>query len=529
MYSLIIAEDEVLVREVLVNADFWKIHGITRIYEASNGAEACRFLESESIDFILTDIRMPVMDGLELLAHAKKINPEIECVLLTGFDDFEYVRTAMRLGASDYLLKPVKDEELMQLFLKLTARKQEKRRERYRLAMEQSVWKQSRALLQEHFLADWFSGRVTDADLIRRKCRELDIAWTADSYVVMLLEIDRSGDLQERYSRRDRELLHYAIRNIAEEYLRASAGQLYLFEADERIVVWREAAADESEMERLLQNIRLSVRRYLNITVTIGISRKHEAVTEVFQAYLEAMNSLKMKLYLGNDRTYFFDRVQMDEGGVVFHREFQDRLHHAVASGDNEQLQGLLEGLFQEIRDKKIAATHIDRMLLAILPILQEHMEPEAYEKEFGSFPETWLERMRALDTIDELEKRVASYFHQAMEAARRKRQHKKSKLITDILQYLDEHCSEDISLQMLAERFFVNPSYLSRLFKEEVGQIFTKYVMQLRVRKAQQLLKDTHLKIYEVSEAVGYSDVKYFNKIFKDFTGLTPAEYRNL
>ena len=528
MYSLIIAEDEALVREVLVNADYWKLCGITRIFEARNGAEACRLMQSESVDFILTDIRMPVMDGLELLFHVKETNPDIECVMLTGFDDFEYVRTAMRLGASDYLLKPVKDEELMQLFLKLAGRRQEKRLEQYRRALELSEWKQSRQLLREQFLADWFSGRKTDPEWIERKRNELDIVWNADDYVVMLLEADRSCGLAERYSRRDLELLHYGIRNIAEEVLSEGFGQFYIFPDDERLVIWREAA-DEAEMEERLKRIRRSVKQYLKITVTIGISKRHTAVSDVYQAYLEAMNSLKMKWYLGSDRTFFFDRLPQEEGRPFFHREFQDRLHHAVAMGDEEQLQSHVAGLFAEVRSKKISALQIEHMMLAVMQIVQEHMEPAEFDAQFGNSPEKWLDRARSLDTIDEIETFVASCFRQAMEASRQRRKHKKSKLISDVLQYLDEHYKEDISLQQLADRFFVNASYLSRLFKEEVGHIFTKHVMRLRVEKAQHLLKTTHLKIYEVSEAVGYSDVKYFNKIFKDFTGLTPAEYRNL
>jgi len=160
--------------------------------------------------------------------------------------------------------------------------------------------------------------------------------------------------------------------------------------------------------------------------------------------------------------------------------------------------------------------------------IIQDNTNVAEPDHEFGISQEEWLRTVRSFDTIEEIQDYVISYFLQVSNGTSENRKHKKSKLIKDIVLFLEEQFREELSLHVVAEKFYINPSYLSRLFKEEVGQIFTKYIMQLRVDKAQHLLQTTHMKVYEISEAVGYGDVKYFNKIFKDLTGMTPVDYRN-
>ncbi|CAH0120642.1 Regulator of RpoS [Paenibacillus sp. CECT 9249] len=528
MYSLLIAEDESWMREVLVNADYWKHCGITRIFEAGNGEDAYGILQTEKVDFLLSDIRMPIMDGLELLSRIQDTHPETIKVMLTGFDDFEYVRTAMRLDAHDYMLKPVHDEEMLQLFLRLARQKNERQAEKLRRAAEESKWNHGRQMLREQLLASWFSGKKTDENGIRQQCRELGIHWQADRYVVMLLEADRLHALLERYSRRDFNLLYYGIRNIAEEYVKESGRQYYLFELDERIVIWCESTEHAQDMESMLERIRESVKRFIKVSVSVGVSGRHESESEVFQAYMEALNSLKMKMYYGNDRATFYESLILEDRRKTFGRDLQVKLFNCITAGQVEETEALLAELFGEIRRNPVPAQQMDEMLQAMAHMLRESRE-RAPEAESGHAFDEWLAKARTFDMLDELRQFVTEAFMAAASEGAKQKMQRKSKLIVDVLHYLEEHYMEDISLQKLAERFFVNASYLSRLFKEEVGEIFTKHVMRLRIERACRLLRTTHMKVYEVSEAVGYRDVKYFNKIFKDITGMTPADHRSL
>ncbi|MCC3373269.1 response regulator [Cohnella sp. REN36] len=528
MYSLLIAEDESWTREALANADYWKLCGVSRIFEAGNGEDACRILREEKIDFLLSDIRMPVMDGLTLLARIRESHPDTIKVVLTGFDDFEYVRTAMRLDAHDYLLKPVNDEEMLQLFLKLARRRDEQQAERLRRAAEESRWQQDRHQLREQLLAGWFSGRRTDEAAFETQRKALGMAEPPDRYVVLLLEIDRRSGLEERYGRRDFELLSYAVRNIAEEYARESGWRHDPFEIDERLALWCEDAEDTATLERLLARIRESVKRFVKVTVSIGVSGRHATLGEAFQAYLEALNSLKMKMYFGHDRATFYEDVTFEEPRKLFGQDLQLRLYNGVAAGRSQETEELLADLFEDIRRQRVSARDLEEILRVLMRILRECKEPT--EGDAGaSAGEAWLAQAGAFDTLEEIRSFVVGAFRGAVEAAALSKASRKSKLIVDVLRYLEANYAEDVSLQKLADRFFVNASYLSRLFKEEVGEIFTKYLMQLRIERARELLRTTHLKVYEVSEAVGYADVKYFNKIFKDLTGLTPADHRSL
>lgn len=528
MYSLLIAEDESWTREVLVNAGYWKHCGITRIYEAGNGEDAYDILLKEKVDFLLSDIRMPMMNGLELLSRIRDSHPDMTKVILTGFDDFEYVRTALRLDAHDFLLKPVNDDEMLQLFLRLASQKNENQAEQLRRLAEESKWNLGRQVQREQLLASWFSGRKTDETLIQQHCDELGIDMIKDHYIVILLEVDQLHLLLEQYSRSDYELLHYGIRNIAEEYMKESGRKHYLFEIDDRIAVWCEARGDSSGLETLLERIRESIKRFIKVTVSIGISSKHEAECKAFHAYMEALNSLKMKMYFGNDRATFYDQLSIEHHRKFFNRDLQLRLFNYAANGNLEDTGALVEELFDDIRRSRASGQDMEDILQAMSRIVWEIREQEQ-QMDAGQFTEDWLSKVRLFDTLDEIEQFVLSVFMDAASEGAKLKIQRKSKLIVDVLHFLDDHYMEDVSLQKLAERFYVNASYLSRLFKEEAGEIFTKYLMKLRIERARHLLQSTHLKVYEVSEAVGYNDVKYFNKIFKDLTGLTPADHRSL
>ena len=519
LYSLLIAEDEVWIRELLVSSNFWEKCGITKIWEAKNGHEALDILKSEKVDFVLTDILMPMMDGLDLLAKTKEMSPETEVVILTGFDEFNYVRTAMRLGAYDYLLKPIRDEEFMQLFNKLTHTKSQKKLELYNTVIEQTKWKQSRSLLQEQFLASWFSGRITTPTVIKEKCNEMEISSNVESLIFCLIELDQLYLLRERYNESDIELLKYGIRNIIDEHLVESGLHYHLFAMDQRIALWVKDCKIESEIEVILGNIRNNIRKYLKVTVSIGISLKHNSLDAAFKAYLEAVHSLKMKMYMGKDQIYFFAQVQFRDDRQLFHREIQQRLENSVMMGSIKDVQFILEAVFNEIHRKQISKTNLDKIVWLMTQILWEKKETS----------EDIFNKLSALETIEEVQSALTAEFMQTLYETAEKRSHKKNKIIFDILIDLNEHYKEELTLQDLSEKYYVNPSYLSRLFKEETGQIFTKYLMQLRVEKAKKLLETTHMKIYEISEEVGYADVKYFNKIFKKFTALTPADYREM
>jgi two-component system response regulator YesN len=531
MFSLLIVEDESWVREQLRTSIPWQQIGISRLFTAINGMEALNILRTEAVDFVLTDIRMPLLTGLELLKAAKQEMSEVEFVMLTGFDDFEYARTAMRYGAYDYLLKPARDEELLHLFSSLIQKRNLMKVEQTNRAIEQITLKQSRDILREKFLAEWFGGKLKDPTLIRQRQQDVGANWDDDSYVVMVVDIDNLYHLTQHFSLRDLELLKYAVRNILEEHLQQKQWRYYTFAVDERLAVWCEInpALGQEKLENVLEKVRHNVKELIKVTVSLGISLAYASLDEVEKAYMEAVHSLKMKLYLGTDQAFFFAENHFQEDSALFQQQLRERFSHCMSNGNIADTEHLLSSIFQEMQTKKIPPKQLRHVLTALLNIIWEsasHLEQSGQQMDYS--PESQLQRLEQMDTLEDIYRYVAALFERVLKELAAQRSNKKSKLIIDILRFMEDNYNQDIMLQSVAERFYVNPSYLSRLFKEEVGDIFTKYTMELRMKKAKTLLKNTHLKIYEISQEVGYDDVKYFNKIFKRFIGLTPAGYRN-
>ncbi len=533
MCKLLIVEDELWFREVLVRTIPWGELGITSIMEADNGQEALSITRSEPIDIILSDIRMPKMDGLQLLRQVKDQHSHIDFVMLTGYDDFEYVRTAMRLEAFDYLLKPVDDEELKALFRRLLQARREKQMENLQKLREQTELHQSRSMLKEQCLKDWFTGKWSSQPMrLDQKLEEAGILWVDTCYRVISAELDRSYALVHHYSERDCELFLYCVRNIIEEYVQEAGLTFEACILDQRVCLWMAASMDEKMLMPLMERIRSDVRTIIKTTISIGVSDIYEDKHDVPQAHNEAVYAIKMRLYSGPGKTHFYKHVDFNQNPSVHLRslkEFKQTLSKYLLNGDKAKALHLLDDLFREIKALKVSLAYLNHTIASILQSLWETVDLVPQTDLINVAERIQLQDMGStLDTLDEIQEQLAGLMIRIADGFHEARGSGKHKLIQDILFFLNEHYMKDITLHSLAEQFYVNPSYLSRLFKEETGLIFTRYLMHLRLEQAKHLLDSTYMKVYEISQSVGYEDVKYFNKIFKDATGFTPIEYRN-
>ena len=526
MYRLLIVDDDPWVRRWLMEHINWEELGFVTVREAVNGCKAMKLIEEEQPHVVITDIKMDEMDGIELLAKVRDRYSDVRMILLSGYDEFEYARAAIKKGAVDYLLKPIEENELVAIIKRTLAEIEQESTGREHQKKISEQLEQSIQLLQANFVKELLAGDLSDpADLKDRfSIRNINIDFS--SFYVLVLEIDNQTRLAGTLNPDKAKALKKHIKDNVEKQLAKTGKVICFFENDLLVIGYSPASFD---FEKDIGLIREEIHRDQEVTVSVGISRLKESPALAREAYLEAYKALRSKFYFGRNQTLFYKEEEPEGGNVFFEIGQKQQLLNALEIGNSEKASELLGDLFRTIRERKISYETLNIIHLRLLDILYQSLERAGFSQDalFASGSETG-EGLEKFETLDDLENWFLYLFSREIDVIHGKGSRRNRKIIEDAINHIHENISEEFSLDMVAKKLYVNPAYLSRLFKEEVGKTFTHFSMKVRVEKAKELLKDSYLKVYEISEKVGYKNDKYFSRIFKDFEGITPNEYRD-
>ncbi|GGG03574.1 response regulator [Paenibacillus abyssi] len=429
MFNVMLVDDELVVRRGITTSIEWGEHGIAFVAQARNGREALDLLQEHAVDLILTDIRMPVMTGIEL-AHAVKAQyPDIEIVMLSGYEDFQYAKEAMSIGIRHYLLKPIMAEKLVELLTQLRDEQRRIRSDRQGEIIKNKIFNENLPAIKLALMNSLIHLKPDSGEVIDQ-ARTLNIELVGPAYQVFVIEIDDYAMFTEGLSRKEQEAYSFAVMNIAEETLVSRIpGFVCYGESDKMIglVNTREGLDIRDNCKEIQENI----RKYLKLSISIGIGTQRADMMDLHASYKEAVTALRRKGING-------------KGAILM---FSD----AYSLPDGSQ-----QGMSEE--------------------------DPARNAK----------------------------------------------KLVKEAIQYIAEHYDKQIGLNDLARHVYVTPAHFSKVFKEEMGITFVKWLNQYRVAEAKKLLKTTWLKTYEIAEKVGFQDYKYFSMIFKKYTDYSPRDYRN-
>ncbi|MCY9661678.1 response regulator [Paenibacillus chondroitinus] len=509
MMRILLVEDEPLFRKGLAkmiagSEASWEVCG-----EAENGLVAERLIAELQPDLVVTDIRMPVMDGLELLRSTKAVFPDIEFIVITGFQDFQYAQTALRSGALDLLVKPCSKPDMHEALSKADEFVQKKQMAARKEASE-------RQLLQENALRAVFLRFPYRQEAAAELERELRCSILFVLHVADFLPEDRG------YMKRDVPLLQYAVLNIMGELLDVfeTWGTLLLIEAGRfALLLPAEASAEE---ERLLDAACSTVRQLLGLTVLVHNAGHVRSLSELADLYEAALAESAQS------------RVSADQGGkpeaaLPVNRVRQQLIGAQAAAlimaGQAEALQQYLDELIKEMRAMDAEALPIEALSLsfALQDVARKQLERE-YEARALTERIGKLNECRSGDEVCAWMKAETERFMQDYEEWQNRYS---SNAVLRAVRYIEERYAEQLSLQQVASHVHLNAAYFSHLFKKETGRSFVNFLIDVRMDKAKLLLSNTNLNVTEVSGRVGYDLPNYFAKLFKINTGLSPKEYR--
>lgn len=520
---MVIADDEFIIRKGLLTIP-WSEYGIDIVGEASNGMEALSIIKQAHPQILLTDIRMPGVDGLDLIRSAKMEVPDIKCILLTGYQDFNYAKTAIALGAIGYVLKPSDPDEIIEVIMRakqLIVNELNEKLESERLKQQASS---ARSLIVNSFFQDLLFGRITDSSLISEKCIEYN--HPLESYAIMLIEYD-SGNSQ--MTNETAFMIEEEIRNIAMARNQCLVMHIDNFTCCIINELTENKIPPKDKMISMAMEIRDHIINKFDTYVCIGISRESDCAIDMNSRYNQALNCLKMKFSLGKGAIIHVEDLKDSlERQNLQTIKLTDEILESVKLGNYRKVEKLTRELLYRLAreqyvEEQIIKTICYNLLADSLRIIKEKKADDTVFIDEQMF----YTMLKNCTYLSELEESVLNLLLKVMDSVCSKVPAVRNKVIQDILDYIDCNYMQDISLVTASEYVHMNHIYISRLIKKETGETFLDILTKTRMKKACELLTNTDLKTYEISYKVGINDCNYFSQVFKKNLGVTPSEYR--
>ncbi|WP_091012049.1 response regulator transcription factor [Paenibacillus amylolyticus] len=582
--KVLIVDDEYLIRNLLRMRIDWEQQGMSIVGEASDAAEALAQVELLRPDIVFTDIYMPKMDGIELSRILMKRYPSLKIVVVTGHDEFEYARQSVKLGISDFILKPIRASELLQVTTKLRALiKQEVGRE-YELMKLREEMEQSLPYLRERFVNQWLSHMVPE-DELHEKARffGIPISSSEPGLRIAVMEVEgvvsqgkitepeasphlseTSHQVHEAYQarqphqfsqvqrepqqdqthlsqhqteahRQPAEEIHILLRMVGMKQVQAFYPQdsqtIIVMDPHNRIVVL--SLGTDTEFANQVQQLQEELQHTLKfegceVDVIVGIGQWQSGWGKASVGYWEACRALDYQAFVGKNQVICFEDLVIEGGKRPYHSDAQllQQLQFYVSVGAGEEAVLLLERMLS------VPFSDVSQFRMAAMDVVAE-CQRAAIEQQLDGEYTLNKEAVAAIFTanhLPELKSMLEQHVRAVSDVIQAKRQAKEGNLIDRVMAYLEENMGNaEVGLSSTAAAFYVSSGHLGRLMKKETGQTFVEYLTQLRMKKAELLLKQTDLKGYEIGEQVGIPDPHYFSVLFKKHIGRSMNEYRNV
>jgi len=530
MYKLLIADDEPWLRKRLMLTIDWESMGVTELYEAEDGAEAFMLATEHEPDIIITDIDMPELTGIDLMRtlNESALSPQI--ILISGYNEFEYARSAIQFGAVDYLLKPVDEEELKRIICKCIATLEQNRYNKGILDCLSS----SSDLLREKIYADLLLGKLDFGKVPTSRLRELGIVFTARSAMCILAH---SHPASQKLSENNVEetLIEFGITDNIRTCLAARFGEVLMLRMEDANAYLVFSDLDSGEfsagVSEALADAKKKINELYSVRLAYGVGSVAHSLAELCPSYREARYRINLCSSQRGAAPSTDEHAKVNDFQVVYEEYNIKSLVASLKNGSAEEALRLLKELISEFlrhSDNDPSPLQVRLFYLNVLNSLLKGCLPFLPVREdVINICMEYIGEPAPAPNVNRMHARLQGLVAFLLEQYQRFIGSKRHWLIDKIIQYINEHYTAALTMSDVAGAFYLNPSYFCKLFKEETGVTFTKYLMSVRVQNAKNLMSDSSLKLYDVASAVGYTNVQYFSTVFKEIEGVTPSQYR--
>ena len=531
MYKIIFIDDEILIREAVSGNTPWEEAGFQLVGTAENGRDAISLIEKSHPHVVLTDIRMPIMDGLELAKYVHENYDDIKVMILSGHDEFDYAKRALQYGVSEYILKPVMPDELKEELIGMKHKLDEDINEREKVARIQRAYEEKLPALRELYMNRLIEGNGQFADW-REQFEHYRMQSPEPFWAICIAAVDDAEAFYRKYPDASRDLVNFAVYNIAHEITEDYPGTYCIQNMrDETLLICN--ASTQSRLDEIVygigERIIYELAKCMDTRMCIVVGRTVRSVTQWSDSYRNAKEAEELR-FLMEDSVFLYgnDFANNRTGNSVKTSLYTERLLLSIKINQTDEIEKITKELFAEFRekkpDRKTAFAYIQNMVLSILITLEESelASGEDYEEEIS-----FINRLSDYNHLKDIESEFVAYCLSLAKGIAGKRESINQKQAIMAIDYIEKNYSNsDMSLNMVCAYLSVSTSYFSTIFKACTGETFVEALTRIRIEKAKQLLETTNMKNYEISDAIGINDPHYFSSIFKKQTGMTPGEY---
>ncbi|MGO4538655.1 response regulator [Paenibacillus sp. 2TAB19] len=534
MKALII-DDEKHVREAIRLLVPWDSFEIGTLLEAQDGQSAIELIEKEKPEIIFTDMMMPNMDGTKLLEWAAKHAPASKIIVISGHDDFSFVRTTVKYGGIDYILKPIDAEQLTAALATAIDSWKREEKERSRSLHMNMELNQLKPIFLEQYFSTLISEPGNHPAFAETMEQELGLTLPMPHTRIAVVSLELSPPAVRTKFAAGLDLLFFALTNICNEFLRVKGlGYAFRYRGNEMemaLLLWGEA----KNAPELLGEINEAIFKALKTRFVFGIGLPNAFPNDAAASYQQAKLALQRRNLLGSGSDLHFyepSTAHAAKNPLLMWSEHEERIRFAVQSGQQEQIRRAMQPWFDALdQSGYVSLEQLGqwRQQFELAKSMWEtHDDGATVEKNAGMrtsnaypLPVTQLGQF-------DYEQWKHSVFDEACQSAKRiAERDKESGVIYDIAKYIEQHVHSDITLQEIASRFFLSREYISRKFKQEMNENISDFIAKCRIKRAKELLANGQLRITQIAEQVGFQDEKYFSKVFKKWTDCSPNDYR--
>lgn len=520
MIKILLVDDEPFIRKGIQILIDWESYGYEIVAEASNGVEAIKELQKNEIDLIITDIKMPEMNGLEFIEYTQSnIKKKYKFIVLSGFYEFEYAKKAIKYNVKDYILKPIVVDELIKV---LTSFKEEYLKEKIKDNKEKIKDK----TIYDKNLSSIILDKYDQAELDYVK-KYLDFNGLL-RYIIVEINYDTDTYISDDCKRKAQRELYKSMMDILNEHY-----YNVIFDVsndrncyDVGFIYNKELAKEKGLTEKeYISIIRGKLIQRIKYDFYMYIGQKVECIEDLSLSYKSA-NIAKIFTDF-SCITYYDEIIEINEVSYGVEKQYIDKLIKEIEENNEEEISNCVDRLYSSFKktaiDLDVIKMNVNYLLCNLINIAKK-LDADADQKEvmryitYGAFSK--IVSRGSSEHLKEFSFEFAKYLAQLRENS-----------VSGVLTYIDKEISEGymekLSLKSLSEKYYINSAYLGQIFKKKYNTSFKEYLNNFRIEKASQLLATSDKKIYEISEAIGYSNTDYFINKFVQLKGMTPSQYR--
>lgn len=535
MLDVIIVDDEPKVIQLICHLVDWSSFDMQIAATACDGEEALELISKYHPAVVITDIRMPGLDGIELIDQVQKKDIHPSFVIISGYKEFQYAQKAVRLGVDDYLLKPLKKKDLTSILVKIQQKhldSNQQAKEMNHLLNELNI---SRQKIKNNLLTDMLIRQFPINDTITASTLSAQYNCHLTGILYECITIHLYAGLPFQASLHEEEYgfvlprLQEAIHSLLEPFCDEL---ISIIHTEEIIILINYMPSNQQSIHNCLQKLKVNILNFKNIypkmEIAIGLSPHFNEIRCLKENYQLAHQVLSKRFSMHSDLIFSADNIKNITTTISAlnpnqHKELRESISFLDCTAFYNAICAIAERLMQPpINSDAVELTYFSIIDLFFYTLNSHGLVPSVEKN-------TFVHAFQCIYKISDLFDWLAETCIHIMQELADDQKNLEERPIRLAKKYITEHYAESFSLETVSSFVGFNPAYFSTLFKKNTGQNFLDYVKEIRITRAKELLQDTEYDLSEITRMVGYSDVKYFTKLFKEKTHLTPIEFRKL